>query len=172
MCKKVTKVFRIVKNAFLDIKEIIFKSNESKEESEYTALTPIDDIENGAEYFSAIDWALNQQKVKNIALAGPYGSGKSSIIDTYLKNNPSMKRESLRISMATFEKESDGEKIAFHCEDIEKEVLKQLFYKVNHKRIPRSRYRKLYKIDFINVFLVTCAILALGLLLLFVPWEL
>lgn len=73
-----------------------------KTESEYTDLAPIDKIENGAEYLNALDWSLNNKRIKNIALAGPYGSGKSSIIETYLKQHPTVEKKTLRISMATF----------------------------------------------------------------------
>ena len=37
--------------------------------SEYKDLTPIDNINNGDEYLNALEWALNNPKVKNIALA-------------------------------------------------------------------------------------------------------
>lgn len=68
------------------IREVINKRIQEKKKNEFTDLAPIDDIENGAEYLKALHWAIKKKKVKNIALAGPYGAGKSSIIDTYLKN--------------------------------------------------------------------------------------
>ncbi len=80
----------------------------NERETEYTDLAPIDDIRNGDEYLNALDWALTNKRVKNIALAGPYGAGKSSVIETYLKKHKKIKRKSLRISMATFiENETD-----------------------------------------------------------------
>ena len=48
---------------------------------EYRDLAPTNNIQNGQEYINALQWALENPKIKNIALAGPYGSGKSSIID-------------------------------------------------------------------------------------------
>lgn len=51
----------------------------------YKELTPNDNIENGDAYFEALNQALENNKIKNIALAGPYGSGKSSIIESFLK---------------------------------------------------------------------------------------
>lgn len=73
-----------------------------KQKTEYTDLAPIDEITNGEEYLNALNWALKNKRIKNIALAGPYGAGKSSIIETYLKRHKSIKKKSLRVSMATF----------------------------------------------------------------------
>lgn len=61
--------------------------------SEYRDLTPRNDIENGEEYIKALDWAFENEKIKNIALAGPYGAGKSSIIETYLKRDKERLKE-------------------------------------------------------------------------------
>lgn len=55
-------------------------------ESGYRDLTPESDTKNSEEYIRALHWAIKNKDVKNIALSGPYGSGKSSVIKTYLKN--------------------------------------------------------------------------------------
>ena len=36
--------------------------------SEYKDLAPIDNVENGDEYFEALNWAFKNKKVKNIAI--------------------------------------------------------------------------------------------------------
>ena len=54
--------------------------------SEYRDLTPINNVKDGDEYLNALDWALKNPKIKNIALSGPYGAGKSSIIENALLN--------------------------------------------------------------------------------------
>ena len=59
--------------------------------SEYKDLTPIDNINNGDEYLNALEWALNNPKVKNIALAGPYGAGNSSRIEPQLSRQKEKK---------------------------------------------------------------------------------
>ena len=139
------------------IREVINKRIQEKKKNEFTDLAPIDDIENGAEYLKALHWAIKKEKVKNIALAGPYGAGKSSIIDTYLKKHRITRRKALRVSMATFvenktDKNGNSKKISLEQDEIELGILKQLFYKVNYKKIPQSRYRKLHKINWKRVW--------------------
>lgn len=144
--------------------------------SEYKDLTPINNINNGEEYLNALEWALNNPKVKNIALAGPYGAGKSSIIETYLNREKDKKniyeqhkfaKKYLKISMATFieahNNEGNETKIEIDADEVEEGILKQLFYKVEHKKIPQSRYRKLQPIHSINVLL---GVIALSVILI------
>ena len=59
--------------------------------------------------------------------------------------------------MATFiENRSDEngnpKRIILDKDEIELGILKQLFYKVNYKKIPQSRYRKLHKINWRRIW--------------------
>ncbi|WP_143403011.1 hypothetical protein [Gemmiger sp. An120] len=152
--------------------------------TEYRALLPIDNIENGDEYIAALRWAFENKKIRNIALTGPYGSGKSSIIETFLTEdeeavkkkgrlkrllaqNKVIRKSALKISMATFEKgnptqDGKNELISVNEDEVEKGILKQLFYKVEPGKIPQSRYRKLHKIRRLTVF----RNIAIGLILI------
>lgn len=67
--------------------------------SEYRDLTPIDSIENGDEYIEALNWAFQNKKVKNVALTGPYGAGKSSIIETFLRKTTKTRRLLIRFDL-------------------------------------------------------------------------
>ena len=152
-------------------------------DKEYRDLAPISDIEDGKEYLEALNWALDNPKIKNIALTGPYGAGKSSIIDTFLKQNSkkqnnickkslfrkNMAEKSIKISMATFAQAGDldsDEKIHIDADEVEEGILKQLFYKVEHKKIPQSRYRKLHvencKTSLFKVIALTTMMVILG----------
>ncbi|HEM8292350.1 TPA: hypothetical protein U2M59_001607 [Providencia stuartii] len=54
----------------------------------YDTLTPKIVIDNSVKsYFDALDFAFKKHDVKNIAITGPYGAGKSTVILSYLKNN-------------------------------------------------------------------------------------
>ena len=100
------------------------------------------------------------------------------IIQSYMKKHRRLK--AINISLATFVEleEFNGEQsetkkpyvqeklIDIGEKRIEEGVLKQLFYKVDHKRIPRSRYRKLYRVSKLKIFLRTIlglALIALGI---------
>ena len=119
------------------------QSDEKNINRQYQSLTPKNDIENGQEYMAALDWALSKSDIHNIAISGPYGSGKSSVIESYLKQRTELK--TLRISLAAFNLDEmiDGNGGVIDEELLETGILKQLFYSVDSARIPQSRYRKL-----------------------------
>lgn len=119
------------------------RSDVNNTNRQYEALTPKNDIENGQEYMAALDWALSKPDIHNIAISGPYGSGKSSVIESYLKQRTELK--TLRISLAAFNLDEmfDGDGGVINEEQLEVGILKQLFYSVDSGKIPQSRYRKL-----------------------------
>ncbi|MBO4690826.1 MAG: hypothetical protein J5621_08120 [Paludibacteraceae bacterium] len=66
----------------------------------YYPLTPTDEAKESESYLDALSWALSQNEIRNIAISGPYGSGKSSVIRTFFKKNPTYKY--ITISLANF----------------------------------------------------------------------
>ena len=116
---------------------IINKYNLNK--SEYQFLIPFDKADKNGKYSQALNEALENQKVKNIAISGSYGSGKSSFIKTFEVNNPQW--NFLDISLATFNKPETDISI------VEKSILQQMFYKVETKDIPQSRFKKINAIN-------------------------
>ena len=78
----------------------------------YNSLSPTDEAEKVEDYLNSIEWALqNRSKIKNIAIAGSYGSGKSSVIQTFQKKHKHNDDYNfLNISLATFKEESKGKK--------------------------------------------------------------
>ncbi|MBD5486155.1 MAG: hypothetical protein HDR18_11670 [Lachnospiraceae bacterium] len=149
--------FEMRKNT--DEKNFLKNTKEENIKSLYTDLTPIDNLDGEQESIKALHWALNNKQIKNIALTGPYGSGKSSVINSYLKLHKECK--AIKISLATFdgytwdkiselqrqEKYDEAKSLLKESEDeLEKGVLKQLFYGVNADKIPLSRYRKLHHV--------------------------
>lgn len=161
------KVFRKKGKLFSDIND---------EKTVYSDLVPIDTLDSEAESLKTLHWGISNFKIKNIALTGPYGAGKSSIIKSYLKQHPKCK--AINLSLATFdgrswdkvqqlfeEQEYDNAhnaKKEFE-DELERGILKQLFYKVDAEKIPLSRYRKLHHINLWK-YIVGVLILALVIL--------
>ena len=130
------KFFRVlgyeVKNAIVRCADKWQLNVNNTKDYGYVDLAPTDNAENVSEYLRALEWALNDKNITNIALAGPYGAGKSSIIETFLRIHPSIKY--INISLAMFRK-NDQDAIQQGDEDnfekqLEEGILKQFFYKV------------------------------------------
>lgn len=66
----------------------------------FEKLTPVTDSDISV-YESAIDFVFENEDVKNIALSGAYGAGKSSVLASYKSSHPSTKF--LHISLAHFQ---------------------------------------------------------------------
>ena len=157
-----------VKQTMLIAKSIFGKKSNTN--VEYRDLAPINDVSGCEEHIKALEWAVSSGRIKNIALSGPYGAGKSSIIETFLRRNPLVQEKSIKISLATFTEETeDGPVIV--SENLEEGILKQLFYKVKQSKIPQSRYRKLHKIEYWPIFWKTVLCVLLTLAMLFVFWP-
>ena len=101
---------------------------------------------------------FESEEIRNIAITGPYGSGKSSLIKSYFKKRPQYK--TLKISLATIEKKD--------LDLIEKSILQQMFYTVRYKEIPLSRFRKIVRLSSWKVFLITLLLMVLTLTYLYI----
>lgn len=86
--------------------------------------------------------------IKNIALTGTYGSGKSSIIRTFQKKYEEYNY--LNISLASFKDNIENENND-NAENlnrlIELSILQQIFYKEKHVYIPDSRFKRIKNIS-------------------------
>lgn len=130
----------------------------------YRSLGPIDDIQEGEGFVEALNWAIQQKNIFNIALTGNYGSGKSSIIQTLLKKNNDINERTITISLANFNNVAHSGDSSLN--NLEKGILKQLFYKLDSSSIPNSKFKKIrninFKSDYIqSLFVIIIAVTAL-----------
>lgn len=99
-------------------------------------LSPMDEVSNNKIYNDALNYGIKKEGVKNIALSGAYGSGKSSILKTFEKSH---KYNFLNISLADFSgSEKNNENL-----DIERSILQKMFYTVKNEEIPFSRFKRI-----------------------------
>lgn len=112
----------------------------TKKSSEFVDLAPTDEADPDGVYARALGEATTNPNVSNIALTGPYGSGKSSIIRTFLKRHP---RSALHISLAAFLPEADDPKRKVSKQEIERSILQQLLYGADADKLPLSRFKRI-----------------------------
>ena len=169
---------------------------EKYKEIPFQHLAPIDTIDDKT-IFDALDYALSQNNVHNIALTGNYGSGKSSILESYIKRNRNClfiewilrqiskvpflnrfakkKKWFLQISLATFAIEYDDgtnsskEVIPKTTEqEIEKSILQQIFYRKSGKKFPYSHFSRIKKIGIFRKLITELVVLLLLLVPLYI----
>lgn len=124
----------------------------------YHALTPVNDVDCDV-YLDALQEALQNKDIKNIAVTGPYGSGKSSVIRTFFaKRNGEGKYKPITITLANFdtnvlspkgEEETDPVRAKIYGEKleqlIERSIVQQLFYHETDEALPESHFKKIRK---------------------------
>ena len=79
----------------------------------YEHLAPITDIKyKDAQTFNeSLEYALNNPQVHNIAVTGSYGSGKSSLIGSFIEKQDKHEKRFLQISLASFTLEKENQSI-------------------------------------------------------------
>lgn len=115
----------------------------------------------------ALDEAYLEEDVKNIAITGIYGSGKSSFLKTYFNKKIEFKKGNIiNVAIADFENNGDSSnkiKIA------ERQVINQILYQIPSHKIPLSKFRVKDKRKWWQVlFFAAClCMFAIGLYSLF-----
>ncbi|MEZ2442815.1 hypothetical protein AB6805_13920 [Chitinophaga sp. RCC_12] len=127
-------------------------------EISYASLAPNSTISDadGKDYFDALKWALNSKTIKNIALTGPYGSGKSSVLLSFQSKYPEYKF--LNVSLATFGNATvanggNTNGIPIDHSAIELSILQQIFYNKPQNAIPDSRFKRIVGLSRNRLFL-------------------
>jgi len=103
----------------------------------YIALTPIDCADEKNNYFRALKFSIDNEQICNIAITGPYGSGKTSIIKSFEKY---YKYKFLSISLASFKEETENQ---IPDNLIERSILQQMLYGADASKLPYSRFKRI-----------------------------
>lgn len=136
----------------------------------------IDKEEKAYQSVLDIEERLQKEDATNIALTGPYGSGKSSILITLKEDFP--EHHYLNISLATLrsseEEDNDvDDKPSKRNIDrlIEYSILQQLIYKEKQSALPNSRFKRIFQLPELKVIKATIAIICafFALIILFEP---
>ena len=130
-------------------------------------LTPTDNIELDI-YEKAINFSLENNKILNIAISGSYGSGKSSLLESYKKNHP--EKKFLNISLTHFNTTENTNKNKIYSAEsdndnndsetqpaeakrnnsskdkslvpiLEVKILNQLIHQISYEKIPQTHFK-------------------------------
>lgn len=113
----------------------------------YRSLLPQNDL-NLENYQDAIDYALDTDGIRNVALSGSYGSGKSSVINSYEQAHQD--KRFIHITLADFREQNPSvasseknaaENLKTTVDLLEGKILNQLIHQIDVKDIPQSRFR-------------------------------
>lgn len=123
---------------------------DSKLEKPLSPLTPTYEESEHALYVDAVEDALNGKNkdvIRNIAVSGGYGVGKSSILREVVRNHED---EVVEISFSTTglsdlsESEDGVSRVAnSKTNRIQREIVKQILYREDPTNLPGSRYRRI-----------------------------
>ncbi|OCW74127.1 YobI family P-loop NTPase [Elizabethkingia anophelis] len=117
--------------------------------------------------------AIDNQEVKNLALSGVYGSGKSTIIKSFKSTFPNVK--ALDISLASFRDNNEYEKFK---DQIQLTILQQIIYSQKADKLPDSRINRISEINiwdykhWIKVISILTLVISSYLLINFYKYQL
>lgn len=150
MSNRITKTGRWITGKLIEIsKALSLRSASSVGPAKFVDLAPTDEADEGGVYSAALKFATDSPNVSNIALTGPYGSGKSSIIRSFLKSYP---RQALHISLAAFLPEAGEERRKVTKQEIERSILQQMLYGADADKLPLSRFKRIQSPRFWSIF--------------------
>ncbi|GAB3164209.1 YobI family P-loop NTPase [Telluribacter humicola] len=189
-----SKVASILTKLILKLQIVATKlTKDTEHHLPYKSLSPVDNADPNKTYTNALNWALRNRRkedIKNIALTGPYGSGKSSILKTFEKNYKGDDLHFLHISLATFKEESLEDNISSRRVDTENNldnfssskrkdkqlddlrlleisILQQIFYHEEDDKIPDSRFKKIKSYGKSKLYLISSLVVLFLISLLY-----
>lgn len=123
-----------------------------RQKMSFEKLTIKDDVQLGI-YEDAIQFALDNDDIKNVAISGIYGAGKSSIVASYEKKHAD--KAYLHISLAHFADKERQESGELNLQEnnikgcLEGKIINQLLHQIDEANIPYTNF--LFKRDINNL---------------------
>ncbi len=125
-----------------------FEENELK----YQRLGPTNEADI-SQYEEILNFSFNDNNIFNIGIIGGYGSGKTSLINSYLKQkNKKYMTISLLIDDYNFNnKDKNKEELQKH---IRKKILNNLLIQIDSKKIWKTKFKIIRKLDVITIIII------------------
>ena len=133
------KLFRKLLNVINEVKARFSKQEQAYNYEYRKPLSPCEIPITDKVLYRSVDelrFAIDSEDCTNIAVTGCYGSGKSSVIKTYLKKNPS--KRTLKISLSNFNEKKESQEDFEHF--LEFKIFQHILYKADVSRTSQSKY--------------------------------
>lgn len=134
--------------------------------SELVVLGPHYDEKHHGLYVEKLEQAVRNPKVRNIALTGGYGTGKSSVIQGLIERIQSSKElkkiRPIIISLPTIQVADESDSKDDRTDQIQREIVKQLLYRSDPRKMRGSQYRRITHVT-APQRVITCFIVAVFL---------
>lgn len=145
-------------------------------EVKFEKLTPISNSDLGV-YEAALDFIFENDDIKNVAISGAYGAGKSSVLASYKEKHKGKKY--IHISLAHFTEyeeaasQDDKKKENVIKESVlEGKILNQLIHQIPADKIPQSHFRVKKTLNKNNIFIISLATtLSILFLIIFISFK-
>ena len=105
------------------------------------------------DYVAALENAVTENDMRNIALSGHYGVGKSSILNEFAKRRG---RKAVMISLSTLAPDVDSQvsdtipvQAMTPSNHIQREIVKQLLYREFPSKTKASQFKRIYSYEFV-----------------------
>ena len=135
----------------------------NQKSNKFQSLAPECLNENKKIYTEALDFALERNDIKNIAITGVYGAGKSSVLKTYVNEKSIENIITVTVGKYCGEKEYNKER-----NHVESQIINQISSYVEDSKIPLSKYRykknRTHNEKMYNSFLILMFVIGLGIL--------
>lgn len=142
-------------------------------------LAPNNELDNEKEsnyftYKEALDDSLKKNNINNIGITGEYGTGKSSIIDTYIKDrNDVLKINFNSLSYVNYKENDKGsnEETGFqtHYNEYKKylyaNIINQIVYQLNYNKTKNTNFKRKVKMSVLTKIIYTLSIINILFLL-------
>ena len=121
--------------------------NMKTNETTFNSLTPDILDENKKVYTDALDYAFGNSDIRNIAITGVYGAGKSTVWNTYRKYKSSNSEETIfkniiTVCLGKYEDKSNNNKEDKVLDNrVERQIINQISAQIKSSDIPLSKYK-------------------------------
>lgn len=128
------------------------KKNITNQTEKFRSLAPVTSEIKFNRYWNMFKTAFSKRYITNIAVTGPYSSGKSSIMQACQKKYG--EDEFITLSLTNFTQENNNDTINIENNNkkdkekyLESQLINQLIHKIDNKKIKDSRFISNKKVD-------------------------